>query len=175
MKSDTCKQQVLSIIFRCLQQCTHRHLIYFPTKLYGTVFAALFAFCFQVIQQVSFSFSVSSCIHCALSLCLFKTFSFPPILSPCSPPSIHLSISDPLTLTPHLCFHVDFVAEGRWNSPPAALSWNTCSPEIMVGPTSEGLWGILCFLPSNWANLRKLFSLHAGLFSLRSLVSVSLS
>ncbi len=161
--SDACNNAHIGILFIFLQSYMELFLL------------LLFAVCFQVIQQVSFSFSVSSCIHCALSLCLFKTFSFPPILIPCSPPSIHLSISDPLTLTPHSCFHVDFVAEGRWNSPPTALSWNTCSPEIMVGPASGGLWGILCFLPSNWANLRKWFCLRAGLFSLHSLVSVLLS
>ncbi len=175
MKSDTCKHQVLSIIFRCLQQCTHRHLIYFPTKLYGIVFAALFAVCCQVIQQVSFSFSVSSCIHCALSLCLFKTFSFPPILIPCSPPSIHLSISDPLTTHPPLVLSCWLCCWGPMKQPTDRSELKHMLSRNYGWACQRGLWGILCFLPSNWANLRKWFCLRAGLFSLHSLVSISLS
>ncbi len=161
--SDACKNAHIGILFIFLQSYVELFLL------------LLFAVCCQVIQQVSFSFAISSCIHCALSLCLFKTFSFPPILIPALLHPFICPFQITLQLTPHSCFHVDFVAEGRWNSPPTALSWNTCSLEIMVGPASGGLWGILCFLPSNWANLRKLFCLRAGLFSLHSLVSVSLS
>ncbi len=88
--SDACKNAHIGILFIFLQSYVELFLL------------LLFAVCCQVIQQVSFSFAISSCIHCALSLCLFKTFSFPPILIPCSPPSIHLSISDHLTTHPPL-------------------------------------------------------------------------
>lgn len=120
MKSDTCKQQVLSITFRCLQQCTHRHLIYFPSKLYRIVCAALFAVCFQAIQQVSFSFSVSSCIHCALSLCLFKTFSLP-------------SYFEPLLSSIHSSLHL----RSPYTHPPLALSCWLCCWGPMKQPTGR--------------------------------------
>lgn len=120
MKSDSCKQQVLSITSRCLQQCTHRRLIYFPTKLYRIVFAVLFAVCFQAIQHISFSFSVSSCIHCALSLCLFKTFSFP-------------SYFDPLLSSIHSSFHL----RSPCTHPPLALSCWLCCWGPMKQPTGR--------------------------------------
>lgn len=120
MKSDTCKQQVLSITFSCLQQCTHRHLIYFPSKLYRIVCAALFTVCFQAIQQVSFSFSVSSCIHCALSLCLFKTFSLPSYFEPLLS-SIHSSLQ----------------LRSPYTHPPLALSCWLCCWGPMKQPTGR--------------------------------------
>lgn len=137
LESDTCRMKPhlqTASPFHNIQQCTHRHLIYFPSKLYRIVFAALFAVCFQAIKQVSFSFSVSSCIHCALSLCLFKTFSLPSYFEP-QLSSIHSSL--------HL--------RSPYTHPPLALSCWLCCWGPMKQPTGRSELKHMLFRNYGWA------------------------
>lgn len=101
----------LSITYRSLQQCT---------KLYRIIFAVLFTACFQAIWHVSFSFSVSSCIHCALSLCLFKTFSLP-------------SYFEPLLFSVHSSLHL----RSPYTHPPLTLSCWLCCSVLAKQPTGR--------------------------------------
>lgn len=133
MKSDSCKQQVLSRTYWSLQ----RHTYMLPMKLYRIIFAVLFTACFQAIWHVSFSFSVSSCIHCAFSLCLFKTFSL-------------LSYFEPLLSSVHSSLHL----RSPYTHPPLALSCWLCCWVPVKQPTGRSELKHMLFRKDGRACLR---------------------